>query len=48
MTPQQITAYVQQVIQPNLETIPGVAQVIILGGATYAMRIWLNPQNGRF
>ena len=44
MTPQEITAYIRQVVQPNLETLPGVAQVNILGGATYAMRIWLNPK----
>ena len=31
-------------VQPKLETVPGVAQAQILGGNTYAMRIWLNTQ----
>src|SRR3990167_4486052 len=44
MTPEQITNYLTEVVQPQLETINGVSQAQILGGMTYAMRIWLNPQ----
>lgn len=43
MTPQQITDYAIRVVQPNLETVDGVAQVNILGGQTYAMRVFLDP-----
>ena len=43
MTPQQITAYINQVIQPKLETLPGVAEVNVLGGENFAMRVWLRP-----
>ncbi len=44
MTPQQITAFLTQVVQPKLSTLPGVSTVSILGGADYAMRVWLNPE----
>ncbi len=43
MTPQQITDYATRVVQPQLQTVDGVAQAQILGGATYSMRIFLNP-----
>jgi multidrug efflux pump len=43
LTPQQITDYAIRVVQPQLQTIDGVAQVEILGGQTYAMRIFLDP-----
>ena len=44
ISPEQITAYLTDVVQPKLQTIGGVAQAEILGGSTYAMRIWLNSQ----
>ncbi|WP_051555077.1 efflux RND transporter permease subunit [Legionella fairfieldensis] len=43
MTPQQITDYATRVVQPQLQTAEGVAKADILGGATYSMRIFLNP-----
>ncbi|OBS08335.1 efflux RND transporter permease subunit [Acidihalobacter prosperus] len=43
MTPQQVTDYLTRVVQPKLQGIEGVAQAQILGGKTYAMRIWLEP-----
>ncbi|MBA3535662.1 MAG: multidrug efflux RND transporter permease subunit [Tatlockia sp.] len=43
MTPQQITDYATRVVQPQLETVEGVAKAEILGGATYSMRVFLNP-----
>lgn len=43
MTPQQITDYALRVVKPKLETVEGVADAEILGGQTYAMRIFLNP-----
>lgn len=43
MTPQQITDYATRVVQPQLQTVDGVAKADILGGATYSMRIFLDP-----
>lgn len=43
MTPQQITDYAIRVVQPQLQTVDGVAKAEILGGATYSMRIFLDP-----
>jgi hydrophobe/amphiphile efflux-1 (HAE1) family protein len=39
----QITDYLNRVVQPKLQTIDGVANAQILGGQTFAMRVWLNP-----
>lgn len=44
MTPQQITDYVTRNIQPQIETLEGVASASILGSRTYAMRIFLDPK----
>jgi multidrug efflux pump len=38
-----ITDYLTRVIQPQLQTIPGVSQAQIFGGNNYALRIWLDP-----
>ncbi|MDP3705227.1 MAG: efflux RND transporter permease subunit [Legionellaceae bacterium] len=43
MTPQQITDYAMRVVEPQLQTVDGVAQVDILGGQTYSMRVFLDP-----
>ena len=43
MTPSQITDYLTRVVQPRLQTVDGVANAQILGGQTFAMRIWLDP-----
>lgn len=43
MTPQQITDYATRVVQPQLQTVNGVAKASILGGATYSMRVFLDP-----
>lgn len=43
MTPQQITDYATRVVQPQLQTVDGVAQAEILGGQKYAMRVFLDP-----
>jgi hydrophobe/amphiphile efflux-1 (HAE1) family protein len=44
LTSSQITDYLTRVVQPKLQTVDGVANAQILGGQTFAMRIWLNPQ----
>lgn len=43
MTAQQITDYAIREVQPLLQTVDGVSKAEILGGATYSMRIFLNP-----
>lgn len=43
MSRAEITDYLSRVVQPQLQTLPGVASAQILGD-TYAMRIWLNAQ----
>ncbi len=43
MTASQITDYLIRVVQPQLQTVDGVANAQILGGQTFAMRIWLDP-----
>ena len=44
MSNQQVDDYLSRVVQPKLETLPGVAQAEILGGQNFAMRIWLEPE----
>src|SRR5208283_2763679 len=39
----QITDYLTRVVQPRLTAIEGVQKADILGGRTFAMRIWLKP-----
>ena len=39
----QITDYLTRVVQPKLTSINGVQRADILGGRTFAMRIWLKP-----
>lgn len=43
MDQKQLTDYLIRVIQPQIQTIDGVATAEILGGRQYAMRIWLDP-----
>ncbi|PWC37774.1 multidrug efflux RND transporter permease subunit [Azospirillum sp. TSO35-2] len=38
-----ISDYLTRVVQPVLSTVDGVAQAKILGGQTFAMRLWLDP-----
>ncbi|MGH7110985.1 MAG: MexW/MexI family multidrug efflux RND transporter permease subunit [Stellaceae bacterium] len=38
-----VSDYLTRVVQPLLVTVPGVASADILGGQTFAMRIWLDP-----
>ena len=39
----EITDYLVRVIQPRLSSIKGVQEAEIIGGRTFAMRIWLDP-----
>src|ERR1700720_1549888 len=38
-----ISDYLTRVVQPLLSTVDGVASADILGGQTFAMRLWLHP-----
>ncbi len=40
----QITDYLVRVVQPRLTALEGVQRADILGGRTFAMRIWLKPE----
>ena len=44
LTNNQITDYLTRVVQPKLVTVNGVQRADILGGGTFAMRIWLKPE----
>jgi multidrug efflux pump len=39
----QITDYLTRVVQPRLSALEGVQKADILGGRTFAMRVWLKP-----
>ncbi len=43
MTSEQITEYLERVMQPRISTVQGVAKAEILGGQVYSMRVWLDP-----
>ncbi len=43
LRPNEISDYLARVVQPRLSAVPGVQRAEILGGRTFAMRIWLKP-----
>ena len=43
LQPNQVTDYLVRVVQPRLSALEGVQRADILGGRTFAMRIWLKP-----
>ena len=44
MSPSQITDYLLRVVQPKLQSLPGVAKAELIGNKTFALRVWLDPQ----
>lgn len=40
----QVTDYLVRVVQPRLSALSGVQRAEVLGGRTFAMRIWLKPE----
>lgn len=40
----QIHDYLNRVVRPTLQTIPGVGEIVFRGAQAFAMRIWLDPQ----
>lgn len=43
LEPNQVTDYLTRVVQPRLSALDGVQRADILGGRTFAMRVWLKP-----
>jgi multidrug efflux pump len=39
----EITDYLVRSVQPRLSALPGIQRADVLGGRTFAMRIWLKP-----
>src|ERR1700757_1061206 len=39
----QLTDYVERVVQPQLQAVPGVQEAQLIGAQDYAMRVWLKP-----
>ncbi len=39
----QLTDYVERVVQPQLQAVPGVQEAQLVGAQNYAMRVWLKP-----
>ena len=44
LTDEQITAYLQNVVEPKISSLGGITEVKIFGELPYSMRIWLDPQ----
>lgn len=44
LTPQQITDIAEKQIKNDLQNLNGVAEVQVIAGQRYAMRIWLQPE----
>jgi multidrug efflux pump len=44
LDPNQVTDYLTRVVQPKLSAVSGVQKADILGGRTFAMRVWLEPE----
>jgi multidrug efflux pump len=40
----QVTDYLIRIVQPRLSAIEGVQRADILGGRTFAIRVWLSPE----
>ncbi|MCH1921610.1 efflux RND transporter permease subunit [Shewanella sp. A3A] len=43
LSPPQIADFISRVAQPLITSVPGVASATIIGGAPFAMRIWIDP-----
>jgi multidrug efflux pump len=44
LQPNEVTDYLVRLVQPRLTAIEGVQKADILGGRTFAMRIWMKPE----
>ena len=43
LSPSQVTDYLIRVVQPRLQSVPGVQTAELIGGKTFALRAWLDP-----
>ena len=43
LQPNEVTDYLVRLVQPRLTAVGGVQKADILGGRTFAMRIWMKP-----
>src|SRR6516225_2448776 len=43
LQPNEVTDYLVRLVQPRLTAVAGVQKADILGGRTFAMRIWMKP-----
>jgi len=43
LEPNQVTDFLERVVQPRLSALDGVQRADVLGGREFAMRIWLDP-----
>src|SRR5438270_10084500 len=44
LQPNEVTDYLVRLVQPRLTAVGGVQRADILGGRTFAMRIWMRPE----
>src|SRR3984893_11179340 len=44
LQPNEVTDYLVRLVQPRLTAVGGVQKADILGGGTFAMRIWMKPE----
>jgi multidrug efflux pump len=44
LQPNEVTDYLVRLVQPRLTAVSGVQKADILGGRTFAMRIWMKPE----
>jgi multidrug efflux pump len=44
MDQNQITDYLNRMVQPRLSSVKGVQRADVLGGRVFAMRVWLKPE----
>ena len=43
LAPNQVTDYLQRVVQPRLQAVPGVQTAELLGAQYFSLRAWLDP-----
>ena len=44
LPPNKVTDYLLRVVQPRLQSVPGVQTAEIIGQQTFALRVWLDPR----
>src|SRR2546421_9816531 len=44
LQPNEVTDYMVRLVQPRLTAVGGVQKADILGGRTFAMRVWMKPE----